>query len=290
MRKPYSIRRLQQFAIAISTISIIYNGAEGAISIGFGSESSSKSLIFFGIQSLIEVVSAALVLWRFAKVARPGDEKAAHSLPSSLIQRERYATIDIGLLFAVLTAGTWTTSIIALVRREQPQTATPGIIISASALGIMVLIWAPKPWLAKALNSSAMHGEAMCSLACISMTAVLLAGTIIYKFWEGGWWVDSATAIILGFFFARDAFEMIRWGMSKQFSGGCCGSCQPVKRPTDMTARVNETAGCSATCKKGSCQQAKPPPFDVAGTLNEMKDCTTCKKSSSCCSDTECSA
>lgn len=70
-----SHRRLQQFAIAISIISIIYNGAEGGISIGFGSESSSRSLVFFGVQSAIEVISAIIVVWRFSKVAKPGEER-----------------------------------------------------------------------------------------------------------------------------------------------------------------------------------------------------------------------
>ena len=70
-----SYRRLQQYAIAISILSIIYNGAEGAISIAFGSESSSRSLIFFGLQSGLEVISASLVVWRFRKIAKPGEEK-----------------------------------------------------------------------------------------------------------------------------------------------------------------------------------------------------------------------
>jgi len=68
-------RRLQQYAIAISVVSVIYNGLEGGLSIGLGAESSSRSLIFFGIQSGVEVISAILVLWRFRKVAKPGEEK-----------------------------------------------------------------------------------------------------------------------------------------------------------------------------------------------------------------------
>lgn len=72
-----SHRRLQQYAIGISIVSILYNGAEGAVSVGLGSESASHSLIFFGVQSVIEVVSAAIVVWRFWRVARPGEEKDA---------------------------------------------------------------------------------------------------------------------------------------------------------------------------------------------------------------------
>lgn len=72
---PY--HRLQQYAVAISIASILYNGAEGGISIGFGSENGSRSLVFFGIQSGIEVASAIIVVWRFRHIAKPGEEAAA---------------------------------------------------------------------------------------------------------------------------------------------------------------------------------------------------------------------
>jgi len=77
-------RRLQQYAIAISIISVIYNSLEGGLSIGFGAESNSRSLIFFGIQSGIEVISALLVVWRFRKVAKPGEERRAVLDPEDL--------------------------------------------------------------------------------------------------------------------------------------------------------------------------------------------------------------
>ena len=72
-----SYRRLQQYANAISVVSVIYNGLEGGLSIGFGAESGSRSLVFFGIQSGIEVISALLVLWRFRKIAKPGEERGS---------------------------------------------------------------------------------------------------------------------------------------------------------------------------------------------------------------------
>ena len=225
----YSLRTLQQFAIAISILSVFYNGAEGLVSIILGKESKSNSLIVFGVQSFVEVLSASLVLWRFAKLARPGEERT-HTVPKELLLKERNATIAIGVLLGILAVGTWAASIVALVTHEQPNTSTPSLIISASALGLMILIWLPKPWLAKALDSSAMNGEAKCSLACISITSVLLAGTLIYRYWKGGWWVDSATAMVLGLLFLRESWNMVRWGMSKAFTGGCCKSCGPTER------------------------------------------------------------
>lgn len=69
-----SRRVLQQCAIAISIASVIYNIAEGVVSVVFGAESSSHALVFFGIQSIIEVLSASLVVWRFFNGLKPGAE------------------------------------------------------------------------------------------------------------------------------------------------------------------------------------------------------------------------
>lgn len=225
----FSLSTLQRMAVGISVASILYNGVEGGVSIGYGKEDQSKSLIFFGIQSFVEVASASLVVWRFAKIALPGEEMIGAPSPVNL-KKEKVATVAIGGLLGLLTASAWGVSIQSLVRHERPTDSLPGVIISASALGLMIAIWSPKPWLAKALDSSAMRGEAKCSLACISMTAALLTGTIINRTWSNGWWIDSATTLVLSMFFAKDAIEMIRWGLSKDFSGSCCRTCAPVEQ------------------------------------------------------------
>ena len=54
------------------------------VSIGLGSKSSSRSLVFFGVQSGIEVISAGIVVWRFNKITRPGEEKGALLEPREL--------------------------------------------------------------------------------------------------------------------------------------------------------------------------------------------------------------
>ena len=69
-----SRRRLQQYAIAVSIFSLFYNTAEGAVSIVFGAESSSRALVFYGLQSAVEVISDFLVTWRFLGVRNSGDE------------------------------------------------------------------------------------------------------------------------------------------------------------------------------------------------------------------------
>ena len=77
-----SRRRLQQYAIAISILSVFYNTAEGVVSIVFGAESSSRALVFYGLQSAVEVISALLVTWRFLGVTKPGNETDSSSKTS----------------------------------------------------------------------------------------------------------------------------------------------------------------------------------------------------------------
>lgn len=219
-----SYRRLQQAAVLISILSILYNGAEGGVSIGLGADVNSKSLLFFGVQSLVEVISAILVLYRFRHIVKPGDEADTQLSPGEL-RLEKNATMGIGSLFIALAATTWATSSVALSNHQHPDTALPSIIVSASALVLMIAIWLPKVYLYKRLNSSAMKSEADCSLACIALTAVLLGGSIIYRVWKGGWWVDSSVALVLGLYFAKEGVEMVRWARHPEFNGGCCNSC-----------------------------------------------------------------
>jgi Cation efflux family len=248
-----SYRQLQQAAILISILSILYNGVEGGVSIGFGADVSSKSLLFFGIQSLVEILSAILVVYRFRHVVKPGDENCSQLSPQDL-RLEKYATFGIGLLFIILAATTFATSSVALSNHQHPDTALPMLIISASALGLMIVIWLPKVYLSKRLNSSAMKAEADCSLACIMLTLVLLGGSIIYRFWTGGWWVDGAVALLFGLYFAKDGIRMIRWARHPNFNGGCCAAT-----PTHSLELSHGQLGhrrCHCCSEKRACKEA----------------------------------
>ena len=216
-RGKYSSHRMRWFALLISWLSIVYNGIEGGVSIGVGAEVVSRALIVFGIQSLVEVLSAVLVIYRFRKELQQNS--------SIDLNLERRATLGIGVLFIILAVGTWVASIVALATRAEPESSKASLIVSAASLFCMIFIWLPKPWIAIELNSSVMRGEAACSLACIYLTIVLFIGSLIYKLWEDGWWMDSAVAILLGFFFLYQGWEMIAWARHKEFNGGCCKTC-----------------------------------------------------------------
>ncbi|EJC97766.1 uncharacterized protein FOMMEDRAFT_24219 [Fomitiporia mediterranea MF3/22] len=250
-------QRLQQYAIAISIISILYNGAEGAVSIAIGAESSSRSLVFFGIQSGIEVASAAIVVWRFRHIAKPGEEDTIELSPVNL-RVEKLGTWGIGILIAILALATEVTAIVGLVLHSEPDSSNASLIVAASALVLMIIIWLPKRTLAVRLNSSTMMGEATCSLSCIQITIVLFIGSLVFRLWHGGWWVDSATSLILGILFAREAWKMLSWVRDPEFNGGCCGGCATngprIEKDAELVEQYRDL--CECCYEKEECRKA----------------------------------
>ncbi|CAG8503820.1 3669_t:CDS:1 [Racocetra fulgida] len=213
--------KLIKIAIFLSIITLLWSLAEGVISVFFGTENESVSLVFFGINSLVEVTSSCVVLWRFLK-KESGHHKEYPK--DNLIAVERKATIVIGILFVILAIGTFSDAIYALAKNRKPDSSLSGLIISSVTICFMILLWFMKFLVAKQLNSSAMMSDAKCSRSCIQIAFVLFLGSLIYLVWNGGWWADSTAALILGLFFAKEGIGMILWAMHEDFNGGCCKS------------------------------------------------------------------
>ncbi|CAG8467083.1 11265_t:CDS:1 [Diversispora eburnea] len=212
--------QLIKCAIISSIFTIIWNLAEGVISTYFGAESSSLSLIFFGINAFIEVISASLVLWRFKTEMKSEDENSINSKEENL-KKERRATVIMGNLFISLSLGTIINATVALIKKRQPDTALPTLIISSVSLSFMLFLWLGKRYLAFNLDSAILAAEAQCSLACLEITGVIFLGSLLYVVWSEGWWLDSTAALFLGLLFAKDGIEMILSANSKNFDGGC---------------------------------------------------------------------
>jgi len=239
-------RLLQQYAIAISIISVFFNTAEGAISVVFGAESSSHALVFFGLQSAVEVISDVLVTWRFVSVSKSGDELESFvKTHPQIIRIERIATITIGALLLSLTFAAIGTSAVSLKAHDHPSTTLPAILIASVSTGITLFLYLAKRYLARALDSSALHGEALCALCCMQLSVVLLIGSLVYRVWKGGWWLDAATAIAISLLFGWEGIKAIRWARNKDFDGGCCGDCRSMDKdaPTPACATTSTEAG-----------------------------------------------
>ncbi|MCA9729298.1 MAG: cation transporter [Candidatus Eisenbacteria bacterium] len=200
-------------AIQLAWFTIAYNLIEGVVAIGFGLSDDSIALFGFGLDSLIEVASAGLVLWRFR------EERGAHA--SGATERERFAARGIGILLVTLAVIVTAGAVSNLVRHVPPETAIPGMIVSLVSLSFMFLLWRSKTRAARALDSATVRSDAACSLACIQLSLVLLAGSALYRFLPTLWWADSAAAVALAILIGREGWTGIAASRRPDFSGGC---------------------------------------------------------------------
>lgn len=215
LRRPRADAPLPSWAAharALAWATIAYNLLEGLVSMGLGAADDSMALFGFGVDSFIEVGSALLVLWRL---------KGQATCSASALQRERWATRSIGILFVALALGIAGGAIAQLATRRHPTTTLPGVIISLASLGFMAWLWQAKRRAAKALDSRTLEGDAACSLACIQLSGVLFTGSVLFALWPVLWWVDAVAALTLAGFVAREGVQGIRAAARPDFSGGC---------------------------------------------------------------------
>lgn len=205
--------RFARRAIFLAWFTIIYNVIEGVVSITFGLSEGSIALTGFGADSLIEVASAMIVLWRMK-------EEFWH-LETMPIKKERQATFGIGILFVLLAVFTAIASGIQLFQGSHPATTVPGAFISAISLSFMFFLWSGKLKAAQSLGSSTVKKDADCSLACIKLSIVLLIGSILYWVMPSLWWTDSIAALILSYFIGREGWETVEAARDVNFTGGC---------------------------------------------------------------------
>ena len=207
---PEDLKGTAKTAKNLALFTVVYNIIEGLVSIYFGVEEESISLLGFGLDSFIEVSSAIIVLL-----------KLRHDDPDANLKHERRATFLIGVLFLLLGFSIVFNSGYELFQKGHPDTTVPGIVISLASLSFMFFLWKGKVKVGQRLNSSTVMADARCSLACIKLSLILLAGSLIYWLFPSLWWVDSSAAILLSIFIFQEGKELIVNSRKEDFKGGC---------------------------------------------------------------------
>ena len=195
------VNKYWKYAIYLALFTIIYNLAEGIVSIYFGLEDETLTLFGFGIDSFIEVMSGVGILAMVVRIRRNPDT------PRS--QFEQTALRITGASFYILAAGLGATAVINLFTAHKPETTIPGLIISVVSISFMWLLVSGKRKVGRKLNSTPILADANCSLVCIYMSMVLLVSSLVYQF-TGFGFIDSLGAIGLIYFSiseGREAFE-----------------------------------------------------------------------------------
>ncbi|MEU4693782.1 cation transporter [Actinoplanes sp. NPDC023714] len=161
---------------------IAYNVIEAVVAITAGAAASSTALIGFGLDSVIEVSSAAAVAWQFA-----GTDPE---------RREKTALRVIAVSFFALAAYVTVESVRALAGGAEAGHSTAGLVLAALSLAVMPgLSWAQRR-AGRELGSRSAVADSKQTLLCTYLSAVVLAGLAVNSLL--GWsWADPAAALII---------------------------------------------------------------------------------------------
>jgi divalent metal cation (Fe/Co/Zn/Cd) transporter len=189
---------LYRRALTLALITILYNVAEGIVSVWLGLEDDTLSLFGFGLDSFVEVISGVGV-WHL--VRRQQREPDADPDPF-----EKTALRVTGTAFYLLATGLAVTSVWNLLSLHRPETTVWGVVISVISLSVMWLLIRAKEKVGGELGSPAILADADCSRTCMILSAVLLAASAGYEL-TGVGGLDALGAMGIAWFSFREGRE-----------------------------------------------------------------------------------
>jgi divalent metal cation (Fe/Co/Zn/Cd) transporter len=212
---PYAGRRRDLRAgVRIELVTIVWMLAEMAVALVAGILAGSVLLVAFGVDSLIELVTGGVLLWRLAAEARNGSLERVERV-------ERRAAWVTAVALALLCSYVVVSAGLGLARGAHPGPSPVGISVAAAAVVVMPLIALIKRRLAERLGSAALRGDAACSVTCGYMASTVIIGLALNAA-VGWWWADSAGALALVYWLGREARHAL--GAARTAASGCaCG-------------------------------------------------------------------
>lgn len=179
----------------IVTATIAYNLIEAVVAITAGTVASSAALIGFGLDSTIEVLSAAAVAWQFTRRDPERWEKGTLRV--------------IAVAFFALAAYVTVTSVLALVGQVDVEHSTLGIVITALSVVIMPFLSLAERRTGRELGSATAVADSKQTLICTYLSAAVLVGLVVNSLF-GWWWADAIAGLVIAAFAIREGIEAWR--------------------------------------------------------------------------------
>ena len=197
-------KRLYKIAFGLAVFTIVYNIAEGLISMYFGYTDDSLTLFGFGADSFIEVFSGLGIAHMVLRIQRQPTGNRDNF--------ERTALTITGYSFYMLIIGLIGTSLYNLWVGRTPETTLWGVIISLISIVVMWALVYSKTKVGRQLNSDAILADAECTKVCISMSVILLIASGVYELTKFAF-IDTVGTLglaYLSFKEGRECFEKVK--------------------------------------------------------------------------------
>lgn len=202
----------------LTATTITYNVIEAVIALAAGTIAGSVALIGFGLDSVIEVSSAAAVAWQFA--GRDPEK------------RERTALRVISWSFFALAAYVTIEAVRALLGAGEAERSVVGLVLVATSVVVMPFLSLAQRRAGQELGSASAVADSKQTLLCTYLSVAVLVGLALNA-GLGWWWADPAAGLVL-------AALAVREGVKARRGDSCC-------TPVRMTETPSRDRGCGCT-------------------------------------------
>ena len=188
-------------AVRLAWATIAWNVVEAVVAIAAGTAASSIALVGFGLDSTVEVMSAAVIVWQFRGLSE---------------DRERRALKLIAVSFFGLGAYVSVQAIIDLVGVSEARGSAVGIGLAIASLIVMPVLARAKARNAKSMGSATVLADSNQTKLCAYLSAILLGG-LIFNATVGWWWADPIAALAIAGLAAKEGRQA--------WQGETCDDC-----------------------------------------------------------------
>ena len=194
--------RLHRRVRFIVAFTITYNVIEAIVAIWAGVAASSAALIGFGLDSVVEVLSALAIAWQFTRKDPERWEKAT--------------VRAIGTAFFALAAYVSVDAVLSLISQEGPDHSPFGIGITALSLIVMPALAWFETRTGRELESKSVLADARQLILCVYLSGAVFVGLILNSLF-GWWWADAVAALFVAALAVREGVEAWRGDVESPF-------------------------------------------------------------------------
>lgn len=184
-------------AIRWCVASVAWAAIVGATAVVAGLAAGAIALVGFGADSITDGLASAVLVWRF------GNEKAGHHNVEPI---ERRAARAVGAILVAIGLYVSISAVAALAGHSTPDRSTVGLALTAASVFVLPVLARAKLRLAGVLQSSALRGDGVLSLAGAVLAAVTLA-SLALNGGLGWWWSDAVAALLIAAFLVREGWR-----------------------------------------------------------------------------------
>jgi divalent metal cation (Fe/Co/Zn/Cd) transporter len=200
-----------KLAYRLSLFTIFYNIIEGTVSMILGYNDETLTLLGFGADSFIEVMSGIGIAVMILRIKQsPDSPKSTFEIKALKITGTAFYLLSIGLFAGI---------VLNLINHHKPETTIWGVIISLVSIAVMVWLMNAKKKTGKQLNSEPIIADANCTKICVYMSLVLLGSSLVYEL-TGFAYADVIGAVGLIYFSITEGKEAIEKARGKECSCG----------------------------------------------------------------------